>query len=184
MEILRIRPDVEQYQSILLSDPSAWSSGAFDFDCEKKSTWKCAKCYVHNPKLIRGNFMSLCPGFLVFDQITLDGMDDIMEMAGEILPLKVGDESYFGLNVLECVNALDERATKWRLARDSHTKIGISEYAFHANRMSESSLFKVPETAKGDLLVYRGLKDNDDEFIGRYERLGLTGLEFDTMFSQ
>jgi hypothetical protein len=98
-------------------------------------------------------------------------------MSGECLPLRCGDEELFLVNVTECINVLDERSSK----RDTYpdgSPARILEFAFHPRRFTETPLFKIPETCKIDILSVEGLKDAEDEFKGRVEKLGLTGLLF------
>jgi len=182
MKVFKIRADVSKYQSIGLVDEDLWATDRLTFDCSAKNDWEPIKCYVQNPKLPRGNFLHLCPGLLVCDHQTLEGMEDIFEMAGEVLSfeLESGDR-LFGINVLECVNALDSENTEWRVS-SSGAKTGIKRHAFHRSRFSESTLFKVPETSRGELLSYAELKDKNDEFKGRYQELGLTGLVFEELW--
>jgi len=44
--------------------------------------------------------------------------------------------------------------------------------------MPESSIFKIPQTARADILCYEGLKDPVDEFKPTVEKRGLTGIKF------
>ena len=182
MKILKVRPDISKYQSIGLVDEDLWATDKLTFDCSAKNDWEPVKCYVQNPKLRRGNFFHLCPGLLVCDQKALEGMEDIFEMAGEVLSLELENGSrLFGINVLECVNAIDVENTEWRVS-SSGVKTGIVRHVFHPNRFTESTLFKVPETSRGELLSYAELKDENDEFKGRYKDLGLAGLVFEELW--
>lgn len=49
--------------------------------------------------------------------------------------------------------------------------------------MCASPLFKIPETCNYEVLTCEGLKDPNDEFKGRIEQLGLTGLIFEQLWS-
>ncbi len=104
-------------------------------------------------------------------------------MAGELLPLPHRGDLFHLVNVLECVNCLDEQNTKWVLGRTTNARIRVEEYRFHANRLSESTLFKVPETALGEVLTVSGLKDPEDEFKSVVEREGLEGINFEEVWS-
>ncbi len=182
MKVFKIKVDVSKFQSIGLVDEDLWSTDKLTFDCLAKTEWEPIKCYVQNPKLSRGNFLHLCPGLLICDHKAVEDMEDIFEMAGEVLSFELEDgERLFGINVLECVNAIDSENTEWRVS-SSGVRTGIKRHAFHSNRLSESTLFKVPETSRAELLSYAELKDQGDEFKGRYEEFGLAGLVFEELW--
>ena len=192
MKIYRIRVDVEKYRWILWTDDPVPAWQMF-FQCEPKPQWTTPiRCYVDDLRQESGNFYQFASDALTFDDTALEGMRDIFEMAGEILPIELEEEyvqgayrpggRLYALNVLECVNALDKEKSEWYLG-SAGQKISLRKYAFHRNRMPESSLFKVPEDNYSSVLTYVGLKDPEDEFIGRYQALGLTGLIFEELWS-
>jgi hypothetical protein len=117
------------------------------------------------------------------DSPTCETLRTILEMAGEILPLPHQNEPFQLMNVLECVNCLDREQTKWAYGKRTNARIGIEEYRFHTNRFSESTLFKIPETAMAEILTVTGLKGPEDEFKSIVERQGLQGLLFEEVWS-
>ena len=192
MKVYEIGVDVEKYRWIMpVQDPvPEWR---WFFRCEPKPQWTSPLlCHVYDLRKEAGNFYEFATDALTFDETALEGMRDIFEMAGEILPIELEEEYVEGayrpggrlyvLNVLECVNALDKEKSEWRRG-PAGEKISLKNYAFHRNRMPESSLFKVPEDNYSSVLTYVGLKDPEDEFIGRYQALGLTGLIFEELWS-
>ena len=90
----------------------------------------------------------------------------------------------FLLNVTECINALDSEASSWSTSPTTGRRLRLTTYIFRPDLLPESSLFKIPETSRGELLTHSGLEDPADEFVSRYERAGLTGLEFDEVFER
>ena len=182
MKIYEIVPDVNHYQSFQYDYPDAdpfWKSNQWKFDCiPKASTWVPPKVNILSPKLKWGNFFNLGTGVLVFDTHATEVLRGFLEMSGELLPLNYKGDKFTVLNVTECVDALDDGKTKWVYAKDSGTKIRIEQHAFHRHRLSESPLFKIPETCKSRILTFEGMKDPQDEFKPSIERFGLTGLTF------
>ena len=153
-------------------------------DCQKKfSGWKPLDVYAHNPKLKRGNFAHLCSGAFVIDAQATDKLRAVLKMAGELLPIEYEDTGLSLFNALECVNCLDGQETKWVLGKTTGTRIRIVEYHFRSDRLSESSIFKIPETAKAEILCIEGMKDPEDEFKAQVEAAGFTGLLFDELWS-
>ncbi len=184
MEVYRIRLNSNDYQQFLPSDESIWKGETLKMNCKRKlDNWRAPEVYVHNPMRERGNFSSLCPGGLVVDASTKDSLPDFFEMAGELLPLPHQESPFFLLNVLECVNSLDQQMTKWVIGERTGAKIRILEYHFHKERFSESTIFKIPETYLSEILCASGMKDPEDEFKSRVEAYGLTGLKFEMLWS-
>jgi hypothetical protein len=182
MKIHRVRADVNNYQYFMLEDPSIGLTDLMTFDgTPKVDNWVAPVVYVQKPKLKRGNFPDLwATATLVVDEAALEQLRDLLEMSCELLPLRHEGKLYHVLNVMECVNLIDDQKTQWLYEKGSGP---IKKYAFHAARLTESPLFKIPETCKSEILTCEGLKDADDEFKGRVERLRLRGLIFEEVWS-
>ncbi|MBN68826.1 MAG: hypothetical protein CME32_06030 [Gimesia sp.] len=183
MKVFYVREDVNIFQSIAPVDQEIWSTDRLTFDVAEKPDWSPVECYVQNPKLVRGNFFYLCPGLLGFDHSVYEQMDDLFETAGQILPIDLEGETLYGLNVLECPNALDQDRSEWKYSLHSGKRLRLRDYVFHPDRFFESSLFKIPETSRSEILSFSDLKDQDDEFKYRYEQSGFTGLAFEEIWN-
>lgn len=184
MEIFRIHLNSNEFQCFLPADDAVWQNDAMKMDCRPKlATWKAPEIYIQNPKAKRGNFFHFCSGALVIDQMATEGLRTVLEWAGELLPLEHEGIPYCLLNVLECVNCLDNQATEWVIGKKTGAKIRISKYCFDKRRLSESSIFKIPETAAAEVLCVSGLKDPDDEFKAQVEANGFEGLLFEKLWS-
>jgi hypothetical protein len=176
--IYRVSVDVERYQTLVPKDERIWTSSQLVFDGRRKLDWIPCETYVLNPLRTRGNFFHLCPGALVFDETAYSALDESLERSGEILPITTegGGGQLYVLNVTECVNALDHAKAEWAYSTDGERKLGLKRYAFHLNRLPDSSLFKIPETARGDVLVQsRALEEG---FLEVYRSKELRGLVF------
>jgi hypothetical protein len=184
MKIYKITADANEYQWVMPKNEKSLLA-ELAFDCiSKQEVWQPLDMYIFNPKKRKGNFYSLGGiGALVFDKSTLDSMLTQFEMAGEILNINVGNEGLYTLNVLECINALDENRTKWKLYENG-ARGRILEYAFYINRLPESSIFKIPETSKTEIFTYSGIKDPLDEFYHLYMQHDMQGLVFEEVYSQ
>ncbi len=185
MKVYEIIPDVNHYQSFLFDYPSGhrfWQSDEGVFDCTPKGATWSPSVYIEHPKLKRGNIFALA-GTLVLDAHATETLRTLLEMSGELLPLTYKAEQFTVLNVIECVDALDDAKTKWVYGKSTGAKIKIEQYAFHRHRLPEVPLFKIPETSKWGVLTIEGMKDPQDEFKPSIERLGLTGLTFKEIWS-
>jgi hypothetical protein len=184
MKVFRIRLNSNDFQSFLPVDSKVWETDALKMDCKRMlAAWKPPAVYIYNPKLKQGSFLHLCSGAFVVDSFACEVLRTILEIAGEILPLPHQDSVFHLINVLECVNCLDQENTKWVFGKTTNAKIRIKEYHFHADRFSESTLFKIPETAMGEVLTVSGIKDPGDEFKSVVEREGLQGILFEEVWS-
>ena len=185
MNVYKLRADVNKFQSVYLVEPDLWTLEQGTFDGRPRlEEWSPPEVYVLHPKLKRGDFLSFgsWAGTIIVTPSVRDQLADLLEMSCECLPLRFGNEELYLVNVTECINALDEANSKRDIYPDGSPG-RILEFAFHARRFTETPLFKSPETCKGDILTVEGMKDADDEFKGRVERLGLTGLVFDKLWS-
>ena len=182
MKVHRIRPDVNNYQYFMLEDANIGLTELMTFDgTPKVDTWTAPAVYIHKPRLKKGSFPDLwATATLVVDETALEGLRDLLEMLGELLPLPYKDKLYHVLNVTECINVLDDHNTQWLYENGSGP---IKKYAFHSSRFTEAPLFKIPETCRSEILTTEGIKDPEDEFKSRVDRLGLKGLIFEEIWS-
>lgn len=187
MKVYSVKTDIKFSQSVLPEIEERYVFDLLHFDCERKiAHWPEIDWYVFNPKEKEGDFYSLGGnGAFVFNQRVYDSeLFDLLEMAGEILPIQLedGGPTLYVLNVLECVNALDKKNTVFDVYDDG-TRGRILQYAFHPNRITESPLYKIPETSKTEVLTYTGVKDPEDEFKTLYEQLDFSGLVFSELYA-
>lgn len=185
MEIYQVKTNLD-YQWVLPQIEESKLLNLITFDCYPKvESWPNIDWYIYNPKRKKGNFFEIGhSGALVFDETVFNSdLYSLIEMAGEVLTIKLEDNTnLYVLNVLKCINSLNQKKTKWQLYEDG-SKARILDYSFHTNRFSESSLFKIPETSKIEILTYSGIKGDEDEFKSLYEYLGFTGLEFKQIYT-
>jgi len=123
MKIHRVQLDVNSYQSFLPEKSTVWKENILKMDCSPKADqWKPPEIYVVNPTRRQGNFFRLCSGAFVSDETATEELRDLLEMAGELLPLQHKGKNYSLLNVTECMNALDDEKTEWELAKTTGSK--------------------------------------------------------------
>ncbi len=181
MKVYRIRNDVNRYQYFLPEHEEDWRK--FEQDCRPKAEfWDPPRVYVYKPKLKPGDFYQFSPMGLVTSPRATEVLRTQLEMAGELLPLPFEGQEFTLLNVLECINCLDQETTEWHYFPDG-TRGRIKRHAFHPERFSESVIFKIPETSKVDTLVVEGLHDHEEEFRYAVEQAGLKGLILEELWS-
>ncbi len=77
---------------------------------------------------------------------------------------------------------LDQECTEFDLYSDG-SRGRILKPVFHSNRISESSIFKIPETVNSEILSYTGIKAPEDEFVTAYNKSNLEGLKLELKYS-
>jgi len=181
MKIYKITENIDIVQWVLPRVSEDRILKLLTFDCELKgNAYENINWYIHNPKKKRSNFYMGINGALIFDKVVYDSeIYTSLEMAGEILKIKMENgECLFVLNVMECINILDYNKTIWNYYDDG-SRGRILEYAFYNEGVSESTLFKIPETSSVDIFTYSEAKHQNDEFYFLYKQFGFTGLNFE-----
>ncbi|WP_066631278.1 hypothetical protein [Labilibacter marinus] len=183
MNVYSIKVDVNNYQWIspVIKDGSILDYTVFN--CQKKEkNLSEIEWYSINPNSKEGNFYSLGSNgaFAFDDKVYNSDLLSIFEMAGEVIPIKVKNKKLYVLNVLECMNCLNEELSEWEIYSDG-SRGRILSYSFLRSRICESSIFKIPQTQKGEVLTYTGIKEKSDEFMSLYQSLNFEGLVFDKL---
>ena len=132
MKIYRVKEDVNNYQALVLRDDSLWSSDNFDFDAKPiGSTWIAPDVFVLEPNLLKGDFLYFTPGVLVANSnINEQVFYFLQSPACELLPLRGKTEVYNLVNVIECIDILDEERTEWEYGKITGGPILIKKYCF------------------------------------------------------
>jgi hypothetical protein len=186
MKVFRVKADIDKYQLILPVSDSDAVYNMLDFDGRSKAnSWESIEFYVDNPKEKEGNFFGLIgSSALICDQKTADTLTQVFYLGCELLPIHLNDRrQLYIVNVIDCVNVLDESRAKFDVYDDG-TRGRILDYAFHRNRFHESSLFKIPQTVRAEVLTYSGVKSPEDEFYTAYMGSGLEGLAFELLYAE
>ncbi len=181
MRVYRIRSDGNRYQYFLSEREEDWEK--LEMDCVPQiETWSPPPVFIYKPKLRQGDFYNFGSGILITSPRATEALRTHLEMAGELLPLPHADQTYTLLNVLECINCLDQERTEWVYGQTTGARIGIKKYVFHPDRFSESRLFKIPETSKSEILVVEWNEESEDEFRNAVEAAQLKGLLFEQLW--
>lgn len=177
MKVYRIRPDVNRYQYFLVEREedveTLW------MDCTSKAAqWVPPPVYVYEPKHKVGDFYNFGIAGLITSPRATDALRPHLEAAGELLPLPYQGEEFTVLNVLQCIDCLDQERSEERPGY-------YTKYVFHPDKLAQvpSTLFKIPQTHRGEILVVEGLRAPHEEFRYAVERAGLKGLLFTERWS-
>lgn len=178
MVIYGIQFDVTNYQYLLCADSGRAGGLDMIFDCDRRGdSWDPPEVYVGNPKAKRGDFFSIMAnGFYVCTERVREELEYLFYPCAEMLPLPFEDETLYLINVLTCLNLLDEKRTEYHGALPK-------KYVFHPTRMQQAPLFKIPQTSRVQVLASQGFMDPEYDFKLQVEQRGFEGLIFKNLWS-
>ena len=184
MNVFEVRPDFA-YQTFYTSDPDQ-SDAEEEYRINGEpllASWRQMPLFPADPERKVGNFSHCWDGGLILDENACSVLKPILKATVEFLPLqRYKKNAYYLLNVLACLNCLDEERTKWRIGKQHGARIGIAEYQFVPSSLEGATLFRVPR--KSALFAVVGTRSGEPEFKTVVERQGLTGLSFERVWSE
>lgn len=111
---------------------------------------------------------------LVMRRAAVEGLRDILEANGEILPLATDDDvELFVLNA-RVIDALDEAHSSLMRFPGTNRIMRIKRAAFFASAIEGADLFRLPHRASSTYV--------SDRFVGRVKSAGLRGLIFNKVW--
>lgn len=180
ISVCRIEHEVERFQSLI---PARDESLRDDLRFEGLSMaegWKPFDAEIANFHLPRPDFFCLSPSCLAFPEQTSKRLCKVLNYGvittGEYLPFRVAGEPFFAINITECINVLDQKASIPK--GDKPGQGMIERYVFHVTRLGDAMPFSIPETCERELLTVERTSECEDEFKAAVEHLELTGLRF------
>jgi len=179
MQVFRLKSDVNHYQYFLTEERTLGEQ--LLTDCSRREdTWVPPKVFIYMPLLRKGDLFNFSGGSLIFSPSATEKLRMHLEMAGELLPLPYQGETHTLLNVTECINCLDQEKTEWVTAPDG-TRLWPGRYVFHPGRLSESDIFKIPETYRAEVLVVD--RDDDEGFVAALKEHDIQGYILELLWS-
>jgi hypothetical protein len=150
--------------------------------------WSPYAVWLDKPRLPRPDFFAYDPQVLCCTERAIKLAGEPMETAGELLPIRIEGEKtkLWLLNITECINVVDHKNSQWREWGPGGPAFrSLVTPAFRSERFGEhTSLFKIPEDY--GLTIYcleRSGDVYDGEFKALVEHHGLTGLEFELIWT-
>lgn len=183
MRVYRVRGAVNGYQSLGAHDNAVWQTQPLWLDgTPLAGDWIPPSVHSNEPRLKVPDIWTLvgCAGF-VFPPAIVERLATVLGTAGELLPLRYQRETLFLLNTLQDINCLDHHRTSWTVEALG-VRASPTTYAFHPHRIPGSTLFKIPETDRAEVLCVEGIRDRHDEFKATVEDAGWKGLIFDLLW--
>lgn len=183
MKVYRIRAD-PAYLSLAARSGVGQEAGTLVFDCTLSEAERVPlSALIGEPALPPGDLCYVEHGAIAVAPYAYAIVGPFFEMAGEGLPLIVLGVEYILLNVLECVNCLDRARSQGGSEQGRDGAAHLSRYVFHDKRFSESSVFKIPETCEGEVLVLDRYGDPETDFNAAVEEFRLSGIAFEEIWA-
>jgi hypothetical protein len=174
--VYRLQADSDRFQNLVPMDDNERAKLEDRFDGTWiGNSWVPVRVRVlrgpNNEGLPAGDFPSLGGVVPVFSLRAIDGLRDLLEPCGELLPLEIIAGDYVAFNTTAVLDALDSERSSIVRFRSSGRVMDIERYAFKPEALGTASIFKLPETRWSRTYV-------DQAFVDRVEGLRLTGFDF------
>ncbi len=147
--------------------------------------WKTPTFYIEKPLVPKPNFFRICGG-LVCDKSGREIAGEALEMSGEFLPIRVEGEpgEYWIYNITNTINVVDHKQSDWDQYGPTPDDQVLKKPAFIPTRFGEETIFKIREDRGARMYCVEFTGDPDDgEFKAVVEHHGLTGLEFELVWT-
>ncbi len=176
------------YYSLLVAEDKVWKfiHHGGPFKGMPFNRWKRQDFFIEKPLVPKPNFFGIGPTAFVCDEKARELAGEPLEMSGEFLSIRVEGEpgKYWIYNVTNCINVVDIKSSKWRRFGPGASGRIMEQPAFFASRFGEEVIFKIPEDRATLMYCAERTSDPEDgEFKALVERHGLTGLEFELVWS-
>jgi len=178
MRVFRVDNDVNHYQYFLPEKEE--DALALCMDCTPRAgAWSPPNVYIYRPKHKRGDFYQFANAALITSPRATEMLHTHLVEAGELLPVPYEGQVFTLLNVLACADCLDRERSIPRPG-------SYESFVFRPDAVAQlqSTVFKIPETCRADLLVVEGLRAPEAEFRAVVEATGLRGLVFELLWER
>lgn len=140
-----------------------------------KPMWRPLRIKVleGDESLPASDFPYLAPDFPVMSRKAKEVLYDLIAPYVEFLPLQSSFGEYYGINVLEEVDALDEEASELKRFSDGRVMV-VHRYVFKPDTVEGKVIFRIPQD--NSIFV-------TDLFVDKVWESGLMGLKLEELWS-
>lgn len=182
MNVYKLSADANRYQNFVLTNKDDWNMFMFGrFDGHSmKTEWSPLEMTLlrdanedHRDRP-QSDFPSIGGVVPVFSKRAVDALHDLLEVNGELLPLRSESGSYFAYNPTRIVNALLEASSEIKRFKDGNI-MRIVRHEFQQDKLKGESIFRLTQHR---VPVYV-----TDKFVQRVKDTGLVGFDFVPVWS-
>jgi hypothetical protein len=179
MEVYLLDSDADRYENLTVAEGADVSALLDRFDGRPmRASWSPLEVDVIRDVRHAGrpasDFPLLFGPVPVLSERAVRALGDLLDGAGELLPLGGDGDGYHALNVTRVIDALDEQRSGVKRFRSSGRVMRVLRYAFRSQEIGDAAIFKIPQTVKSEVYV-------TDRFAAAVRRDELTGLAWDRL---
>jgi hypothetical protein len=177
-KVYRIQNDVTDYQYFLTeSDDDALR---LTMGCKPLlDTWIPPDVFIYEPLHKRGDLFNFNSSSLILSSRATEALRPFLQAAGELLEVPYEGQSFWLLNVLQCVDCLDEARTGWR--EFEGIRLAPERYVFDPDRLPTSRLFKIPQTRRAEVLILD--REDGKGFVDALVEHHIEGYELELLWT-
>lgn len=175
MKIYKLCFDVDNFESLRLCESSTVDFFQ-QFDGTKLgNTWSTIEVERMEPdkKLKLGD----APGFVlpVFTRKATDILLPLIKDDIEVLPIRLGNISLYGINVLTVLDAIDYAKSDYVKFSDGKRILAFKKYAFRVDAVAGKHIFKIKDERRRYAFV-------SEEFVDAVNNNGLEGFRLEEVW--
>jgi len=185
MKIYKVHYFNESFQSFMI-DRTGLSEEEYKyltvFDGVSKEEWHPPKVFSTNPKNPAADFWGFCGygGAMALQPVDPSEVYTHLEIAGQLLPLLHMGRRFELINIVECLDCIDEDQSEWLYSPDGERQLLVKP-DFIESHIGGSSLFKIPELPL-NIYCWEEYSQPLDSFKAAVEANELTGLKFELVW--
>jgi hypothetical protein len=177
ISVYRILTDPNTYQSLMAEEPADYVHFPWD-GTSLIDNWNPFPVYIPQPTLKEPDFFNFAfTTLFAASEDLVKKLSLFFNQSCEALKVYLEDASYYALNVVYILNALDKKRSEFNPLFPQQ----VVKYQFKKNRFNHS-LFRLYETR--EILCVEGRMAPEEEFKGFVEMNNLTGLKFQKIWSE
>jgi hypothetical protein len=179
MDVYLLASDADRYENLTVAEGADVNALLDGFDGRPmRKSWSPLEVEVIRDSRHSGrpesDFPLLFGPVPVLSDRAARALGELLDGAGELLPLGGEGDGYHILNVTRVIDALDEQRSQFKRFPSSGRIMRVLRYAFRPEAIGDVAIFKLPQTVKSDVYV-------TDRFVDAVRRHELTGLAWDRM---
>lgn len=161
MNIWKLGFEVDLYDN-LIARPEMGVNEFQSFDGRsKKNQWTSKVLTRMEPE--KNLLLSNAPGFFshipVFDKKAVDILNKYLKHTAEILPVYSKDGEFYIINIINVLDCIDYKKSKYRMFPNSDRIMIFQSYAFIEERLRGTDIFKIKDEPRRSAFVTDNFKN-------------------------
>lgn len=161
MNIWKLGFEVDLYDN-LIARPEMGVDEFQSFDGRsKKNQWTSKVLTRMEPEknLLLSNVPGFFPHIPVFDKKAVDILNKYLKHTAEILPVYSKDGEFYIINIINVLDCIDYKKSKYRMFPNSDRIMIFQSYAFIEERLRGTDIFKIKDEPRKSAFVTDNFKN-------------------------